>query len=106
MTNFDCMKAMSVDVLAKWLDAYGQFDGSPWLDWFNKNYCSKCESITVKRNKAEEKLSFLSFAADVDCAWCELNKKCKYFKELEAVPDNEEIIKMWLNSEVASGKDV
>lgn len=97
---------MSVEKLAKWLDEHGQFDGSLWMDWFNTNYCIKCESITVKRKVAEDKLGISALCGgDTDCAWCELHKKCKYFKELENVPDNEEIIKMWLHSEVTSGID-
>lgn len=108
MTNFDCMKAMSVDVLAKWLDEHGQFDGSPWMDWFNENYCKKCESIKVKSAIAKDKLGIspLYFDGTVDCAWCELHHKCKYFQELDELPDNTEIIKMWLNHEVANGKDL
>ena len=105
MTNFECINAMSVEVLAKWLDEHGQFDGSPWMDFFNENYCKKCETITVKRKVSEDKLGISPLCGgELDCAWCEVHHKCKYFKELDDVPDNEEIIKMWLNHEVVSGQ--
>lgn len=102
MTTFDCIKAMPIEVFAKWLDRNGQFDGSPWMEWFNENYCKKCKAITVKREVSEDKLGIspLTSNGTIDCAWCELHNKCKYFQELDEVPDNEEIIKMWLNHEV------
>lgn len=100
MTNFNYIKTMSIEALAKWLDEHGQFDGSPWMDWFNNNYCKKCESITIKRKVAEDKLGISHlFGNETECAWCELHHKCKYFQELEEVPSNEIIIKMWLNHE-------
>ena len=34
------------------------------------------------------------------CYWCELENKCKYFLDLDEVPDNKMIIKMWLKLEV------
>lgn len=100
MTNFDFLRSMSVEKLAKWLDEHGQFDGSPWMDWFNENYCSNCESIKCK---VDEKVAFFP-GHTIDCAYCELENKCKFFPELNEVPDNEGIIKMWLNHEVANGK--
>jgi hypothetical protein len=107
MTNFEYLQSLSVDKLAKWLDEHGQFDGSPWMDFFNENYCKKCEAITVERDVSKDKLGISALCGgDTDCAWCELHHKCKYFQELDDVPDNEEIIKMWLNHEVDNGKDM
>jgi hypothetical protein len=32
----------------------------------------------------------------VKFAWCEFHEKCKFFPNLEEIPDDKEIIKMWL----------
>lgn len=96
MNNFEKLKSMTVSELADWLDKYGQFDGSPWMDWFNENYCNKCESIKCK---VDGKDAFWP-GYTTDCAYCELEKKCKYFPVLKDVPDNKTIIEMWLNEEV------
>ena len=42
MTNFAKFKIITVDELADFLDEFGQFDGSPWTEWFGRNYCDKC----------------------------------------------------------------
>jgi transcription elongation factor Elf1 len=96
MNNFEKLKAMTVGELADWLDKYGQFDGSPWMDWFNENYCSKCESVKCK---VDEKAAFFP-GHTIDCAYCELEHKCKFFPALKDVPDNKMTIEMWLNEEV------
>lgn len=90
-SNFEVIKAMSIDRFAEWLDKYGRFDDSPWMDWWDKNYCKNCESV---------KVYVPDFDRECQCAWCELEHKCKFFQDKEDVPDNKEIIKMWLESEV------
>lgn len=91
MTNFEKFKSMAVDELADWLDKYGQSDDAPWATWFNETYCNKCEPIKCKP-------SYLSsYDRPIDCAYCELEHKCKYFPELEDIPDNKTIIEMWLD---------
>lgn len=105
MTNLEMFKAMSIEELAKWLDEYGHFDDSPWSNWFNENYCSKCEPIKCKYKDAEKTLGFCpylfgSYSGDLDCAYCELEHKCKFFPDLEDTPSNLETIKMWLSEEV------
>lgn len=92
MTKFDRFKDMNMNEFAEWLDKNGQFDGSPWMKWFDENYCKKCEPIMCRY--PDSKVEF-------PCSWCELNDhKCKFFLELTTAPDNKEIIKMWLNTEV------
>ena len=91
MKAYDKFKSMSIDELADWLDKYGMFDCSPWLKWFDDNYCSKCESETA---------FVLHFNKELECSWCELHGKCKYFKEMEDIPDNKQTIKMWLESDI------
>lgn len=34
------------------------------------------------------------------CSYCELNGNCKFFPDLDEVPDNKKIIKMWLETEI------
>lgn len=99
MTNYERIKNMSVDDLAKWLDEYGKFDDSPWNEWFNNTYCKKCKPIKVNREVSEDKLGIhtMYFDGTVECAYCELNKKCKYFESLDNLPSNLDIIEVWLN---------
>lgn len=93
MTVFEYITSMSVDELAEWLDEHGMFDGSPWMNWFNKNYCLKCESETVRiPNIDGERVE--------EAGWCELHGKCKYFQDMDEIPDNKAIIKMWLEKEI------
>ena len=94
-SNFSYIKDMSIDELTDWLDKYGQFDDSPWMNWFNENYCKKCESIKCKVDEKDA----LWPGYTMDCAYCELEKKCKYFPQLDNIPDNKNIIKMWLMQE-------
>lgn len=102
MTNFAKFKIITVDELAAFLDEFGQFDGAPWTEWFGRNYCDKCESIKCKHVDAKEKLGIspFSYSGEIDCAYCELNDHCKFFPQIKGIPDNKEVIKMWLNKEV------
>ena len=95
MTNFDFIKNMSIDELTDWLDKYGQFDGAPWSTWFEENYCSKCETIECI---VDEKDAFWP-GQKANCAYCELEGKCKYLTQLDNIPDNKDIIKIWLMQE-------
>jgi len=104
MTNFESIKQMSIDELAEWLDEYGQFDCSPWSEWFSKKYCANCESVKCKYEDTEKTLGFTPYRfgyydGNVECSYCELEKKCRFFPDLKDVPDNLEIIKMWLTKE-------
>lgn len=105
MTNFENLKKMSLEDFTAWLDEYGQFDHAPWSDWFAKKYCDNCESIKVTYIDAKEKLGLHPFYnQSFECAFCELAdgcgvKKCRFFPDLEDVPDNKEVIKMWLSEE-------
>lgn len=90
MNNFEKLQSMSVEDLAKWLDENVQFDMAPWTLWFDKKYCSHCESIMCHYEDSTH---------EFPCAWCELNDGCKYFPERTEAPDCLEIVKMWLESE-------
>ena len=100
MTNYKKLISKSPRALAEWLDKSGQFDGSPWMKWFDKNYCSKCDSIKINRADSKDILGFeLMFKSDTTCSYCEFYKKCKYFPDKEEIPSNVDIIEMWLKEQ-------
>ena len=69
MTNFEQIQSASLNELALWIHKHGQFDGSPWVTWFDDNYCSKCEAIECKYEDAEEKLGFKPFYKNsIECS--------------------------------------
>lgn len=90
MTNFEAIKMKNIDKLAAWLDIYGNSEESPWLKYFNDNYCNKCPS---------EKVYFQYLKRNIKCSWCELNDKCKFFTNLKKPLNNKQIIRIWLESE-------
>ena len=90
MTKFESINSKSIDEFAEWLDTYSLFDGSPWMEWFDKTYCQKCEAEYAQLDYLEKECL---------CAWCEIHKKCKYFPDKDREPNNIEIIKMWLETE-------
>lgn len=96
MTKFDNFKSKNIDELVEWLDKYGAFDNSPWMLWFDKNYCRNCppEDSLIPDSQEEQE-----YWHHCECAWCELHDKCKFFPEMDEVPDNKQVIKMWLESE-------
>ena len=97
INQYDKIKSMNINELSKWLDKYGQFDSSPWMEWWNETYCSKCTSET---GYITDFGGEYEWQTPCEFAWCELHDKCRYFEDLEDVPDNKEIIKMWLESEI------
>lgn len=91
---------MPIKEFAKWLDSNGQHDNSPWIMWFDSQYCSKCEPEIVKREDSMSKLGFkLLFKNETECSYCEIHKKCRYFPDMEEIPSNTDIIEMWLKEE-------
>ena len=101
MNNFEKLKSMSVEELAAWLDENGIVDNSPWLDDFNNKYCANCESVMCKYEDAEKIVGFKPFYDDeVECGYCEVYNKCRFFEDRDEVPDGVEMVKLWLNEEV------
>lgn len=100
MTRYEQLTSLTIEQLAQWIDKHGQFDGSPWMSWFDENYCSKCESIKIKKENSKAILGFeLMFADETTCSYCELYKKCRYFQDKEETPTNVDIIQMWLEEQ-------
>lgn len=83
MTVFDNLKTKTIDEIAEWLDEYIAFDDTPWLHWWDDNYCKEC----------------MTEIEEPETVWCESNGNCKFFKEEKEIPSSKEIIKMWLESE-------
>ena len=97
MTRFEELKNMDIEALAKWIDENGQFDGSPWITWWDENYCSKCPSEHgyLPDDSGEHRWYICT-----EFSWCELNGKCKFFPEMDEEPELKDIIKMWLESDI------
>lgn len=91
MTVFEKIKAMDVDEFATWFDESCTHDDDPSIKWWNDTYCAKCESVTGRFVDSEREMEF---------AYCELYDRCRFFQDMDHVPSSEEMIKMWLESEV------
>ena len=89
MKVFDNIKNKNIDEFAEWLDEHCHFDYAPWWKWWDENYCGKCESIVFTDDEDYKK----------EFAYCEHYGNCRFFNEMEKIPDNKQIIKMWLESE-------
>lgn len=103
-SNFETLKKMSLEDFTKWLDENGMFDGSPWNEWFNKNFCEKCEAIELKYEDSKTILGIepLSYDLTSECAYCECHDHCRFFPEIKDMPDNRKVIEMWLIEEAAN----
>ena len=91
MKNYEQIKQMDCEQFSDWLEEYGQYDGSPWSRWFDKNYCKNCEDIECVIVETGTKIS---------CVYCEVYSRCKFFLEKDSDLETREIINLWLESEV------
>ena len=83
-------ESLSIDEFVDWLDEHCTLENSPWIDWFDKIYCKNCEPA----------IDFLPFYnKEMECSFCELYGKCRFFQDMDDIPDNKQIIKMWLLSD-------
>ena len=77
--------------------------------FLKKKTITKTTIFDIPVKDAKEKLGITPFYDDtIECAYCELAdesgiKRCRFFPELDDVPDNRGMIKMWLESEVKDG---
>lgn len=101
MTKFESIKSKNIDKLAEWLDKYGQYDDSAWSKWFDKTYCQKCEAVAMPREEYARIIGwdYSDYSGGIICNYCEVNNKCRYFQDMDEMPNNKEIIKMWLETE-------
>lgn len=92
MTNYRNVKNLNKKELAKFLCNICSPESNLWIKWFDDTFCKKCEPIISK--KENELIS-------QESAYCEINDKCKYFKDkYKEVPSLEEICEMWLSKKV------
>ena len=98
VTNFDFIKNMDIEDLAQFLDCYGRFEDTPWMKWFNEKYCENCESIKCKYEG-----DVWNTYHELEAAYCELAdngvKRCRFFPDMNDVPNSKEICLMWLKEE-------
>ena len=90
MTNFEFITSKSADELAEWLDKCDVFEDTPWMRWFDDNYCSKCQPEFAK---------YVDSDTDMEFSWCELYGKCMFFKDIDKIPSSKDIIRLWLENE-------
>lgn len=101
MTKFESIKSKNIDELAEWIDTYVIFDDSLWMKWWDENYCQKCEVVAMPREEYARIVGWghSDYRGGIVCGYCEVNGKCRYFQDMDNVPNNKEIIKMWLETE-------
>lgn len=97
MTVFEDIHSKNIDELVEWLDKNGAFDNTPWLKWYDKNYCRNCESVIYG--------SIIDcygnyYSSEHEFAWCELHGNCRYFDNMKKIPDRKQTIRLWLESEI------
>ena len=96
MNNYEQLISYSLEDLADWLVVNVQFDDSPWITWFDDNFCSKCEAIECAYSEYWNSNEEPYPKCTIKCAYCELEDKCKFFPEIQGIPSNKDIIVMWL----------
>lgn len=89
MTVFEKIKSKNIDELVDWIDEHFHFDSAPYWKWWDENYCSKCKAIVQTDDEGHE----------TKFAYCEVHDNCKFFKDMDNIPDVKQTIKMWLESE-------
>lgn len=87
MNNYTRIVNKSVGELTEWLDKYGSLEETPWIKWFSNKYCEKCLVEEIRFSESDKR---------TPCSWCEIHHKCRFFQDKEEIPDNKEIILMWL----------
>ena len=91
MTVFEKIKSMTKEEIVNWIsELYNVGDSSPWIKWWDDNYCKKCESVMLYDEWLKR---------DAEFAWCEVNNgDCKFFPEKE-MASYKTMIEAWLDSE-------
>lgn len=90
MTKFEDFKSKNIDELVDWIDENFAFDTAPYMWWFDNEFCKRCQP---------EEVYDVDHSTNMECAWCEISGKCKFFNDMDEVPYAKQIIKMWLESE-------
>lgn len=96
MNNFKHLQSISIDQLVEFLDTNGNQDAI-WWKWFDEKYCDRCEPVMVYVDDDDGENVWKT---ECECSYCEEHNKCRFFPEIEDVPDSKETIKLWLEAEV------
>lgn len=91
MTVFNDINSMNIDNFAEWFDKHCAHDDDPAITWWNDTYCKNCEPVIGRYEDSNVNMEF---------SWCEIYGKCKFFQDLDSVPDTLQMTKLWLESEV------
>ena len=88
MTNREFFKNFSEKDFVKWLASLELVENAPWLQWFDKEHCKKCQPIMGRMEGHDFDQPFAPCEFEVD--------ECPY-----GVADltDEELIEMWLDAE-------
>ena len=89
MTVLEKIKTKNINELVDWIDEYFAFDTAPYWRFFDENYCNKCDGVIANEGEDDE----------MELAYCEAHGNCRFFKDMDKIPDSKQIIKMWLLSE-------
>ena len=81
---------MNIDEFAEWFDKNCSHDGDPCITWWDNTYCKNCHGVIGHYDDSDREIEF---------AWCELYGKCRFFQDIDHVPNTLDITKMWLESE-------
>ena len=91
MTVFEQIKNMDIDEFTAWITVNWLYSGDLVIDWWDKTYCRKCKP---------EKITFPNIDHEYECSYCGEYDKCRYFTELDKMPDDLMRVKLWLQSHV------
>lgn len=83
MNKFEMVRSMNIDELAEWFTNNWLHDNDPVMSWWDNKYCNKCESVIVD---------------GCEYAWCEVHHKCRYFQDIDDIPNCKQTVKLWLES--------
>ena len=89
MTVFEKIKGKNIDELVNWIDEHFAFDDAPYWHFWDENHCNKCEPVVRTDEDGHKK----------EYAYCEVYGNCRFFKDMDDIPDHKQIIKIWLESE-------
>lgn len=91
MTVFENIKAMDIDEFAEWYEENCMHDDDPSIKWWDDTYCKNCEPIIgYVKGHYDRKMEFCQ---------CEIYGNCRFFQDMDDIPDCKQMIKLWLESE-------
>lgn len=91
MTVYEKIMSMTIDEFAEWFDKYCTYDDDLCINWWNDNYCRKCEPEIGHYKGSDREIEF---------SWCELHNKCRFFQDMDSMPNRLQTVKLWLESRV------